>query len=86
MTVSTPASNTLSTAWELVEWAATCLPNLWASSTMAVSSITSKDGRDGNEVRVLPPDAVILMKSAPSLISCRTPALHSSGPVAVEPK
>ena len=62
------------------------LPNLWASSVMAVSSSTSKDGRSGIDVLVLPPVAVILTKSAPSFTSCRTAARHSSGPVASIPK
>ena len=86
MIVSMPESSALSMAWELVQWAAACLPNLCASSQMAVNSSTLKDGRSGNEVFVLPPLAVILMKSEPSLMSWRTAAVHSTGPVAWMPK
>ena len=43
------------------QWVAVSLPNLCASSVMAVSSSMLKDGSSGNDVRVEPPDAVILM-------------------------
>ena len=86
MIVSMPDASTLTIPWEDAQWAAACLPNLWASSQIAESSSTLNDGRSEKLVRVLPPVAVILMKSAPSLTSCRTAARHSSGPVAWMPK
>ena len=71
--------------WESVAWAAACRPNLWASSTIAVSSSTLNEG-PLTDVRVLPPLAVIFMKSTFSFISWRTAATHSAGPVAWMPK
>ena len=72
--------------WESVACAAAWRPKLWASSTMAVSSSTLNEGRPLTDVRVLPPLAVIFMKSTLSLISWRTAATHSTGPVAWMPK
>ena len=59
--MSTPVSREFTMPWVDVQWVAVSRPNLWASSTIAVSSSTSKDGRSGSDVRVLPPVAVILM-------------------------
>ena len=86
MIVSMSASSAFSIPPEDVQWAQTCLPNLWASSVIAENSSTLNDGLDGWLVRVLPPVAVTLMKSAPSLMSCLTAARHSVAPVAVVPK
>ena len=54
------------------QWARTERPRLWASFTMEFNSATEYDARYGSLVRVLPPEAAILMKSAPCLISWRT--------------
>ena len=86
MMVSMPASKAFTMPCDETQCAAACLPNLCASSQIALSSSTLNDGLSGWLVRVLPPVAVILMKSAPSLMSWRTAARHSSTPVAVVPK
>ena len=61
MIMSTPASRELAMPAEFEECVAVSLPNLRASSVIALSSSTLKDGRVGNEVRVVPPVATILM-------------------------
>ena len=59
MIMSTPASSELTVPWAERQWVAVSLPNLRASSVMAVSSSTSNAGRSLWDVAVLPPVAVI---------------------------
>ena len=59
--MSTPASSELAMPSDDRQWVAVSLPNLCASLVTAASSSISNEGRNGNDVRVLPPVAVILM-------------------------
>ena len=44
-----------------MQWVAVRIPNLCASSTIALSSSRLKDGRSGKDVFVVPPVAVIFI-------------------------
>ena len=81
--VSTPArmaSLIASVPWA---WAATFIPRAWASVTMAViSSRLICWAPTESPLDSTPPEAQILIRSAPNLRTCRTLARNSQGPSA----